>query len=216
MPTGYTYKLYEGEQPFREFFIECCRAFGGVSLNYQESNSPIPDVKVPDRHHADSLEQARAKLEYWETLDSETLTQLASEHVDREREKYGESVREAHTRKQRYLAMQNKVAMWTPPTEEHARLKEFMLNQLAISMDDCNTYGNSPNESERDPEAYRQKQIAAAKWDIDYHSKHWAEEVERTHKRNVWWGQVLESLNSYDPPTAQPCCCDTPTPGGAS
>src|SRR5690606_5838921 len=62
----------------------------------------------------------------------------AADDVDLENERCRQ---EAAERKSRYLAMLEQVSAWSPPTEDHVCLKEFMKQQLTESIKyDCSIY----------------------------------------------------------------------------
>jgi hypothetical protein len=60
MPTGYTAKLYDGDQKFQDFAMECARAFGAlIEMRDEPMNAKIPETFEPSEHHVNGLERAK-------------------------------------------------------------------------------------------------------------------------------------------------------------
>lgn len=196
MPTGYTHKLMESDQSFREFALNCARAFGAcVMLRDEPVEGDIPEFKPSLR---DLQKSEEAKAERHRLL----------EMTDDERIKFGQSKKDEEIdRAEKYLAkeimenlrlslMRDRVMAWKIPTSEHAGLREFMLDQIKISM-------HSLEYSEkriRDAKAsfardYYDRALAEATRDIEYHEKAQLEENERTFNRNRWVNELKASIS---------------------
>jgi hypothetical protein len=89
--------------------------------------------------------------------------------------------------------MLRQVRAWQPPTTDHAALKEFMEKQITASIDcDCIVYGEPPTLQHG--AEWLAEQLRRLNYSIAYHSKHYAEEVDRTERRAQWVRQLRESL----------------------
>lgn len=138
MPTGFTEAIYEGgEVTFREFALKCAKAFirspDGDSVSLRKVSIPTywDDMINDQKRELDrlrSMSDEQADVEYAKFLQIEQgKSDQINEFRDRLKASYHDMVRE--------------VEAWTPPTEEHNKLKELMLDQLAQSIvRDCARY----------------------------------------------------------------------------
>lgn len=196
MPTGYTADLYDGKDvSLPDFILGCARAFGAlIEMRDDPKDAPIPDEFTPSTYHRDAIEKAQRRLvELAEMTTEEQERQSEAEHRKavlawKERRK------ESFERRRRYEAMLRQVQCWTPPTPEHSGLREFMVEQLEKSIEfDCSTrYDDAPLALA--PGAWWTAQIERAQRDVEYHSKHDAEERERAAGRTEWVRALRESL----------------------
>jgi hypothetical protein len=135
MPTGYTSDVQEGKVTTLEAFVtNCARAF-----LWQARDSSEPDLRklVSSEgslsYYVKSLEESKAALAKLESLDEAGWRKIYDdEGAEAIRFAYDYNKRKAEER-ERYTAMINKVNAWTPPTPEHVKLKEFMIEQLESS-----------------------------------------------------------------------------------
>lgn len=132
MPSGYTARLYDGEQTFEEFIIGCAHAFS-VDMRDMSIGSPIPPPVVDDGYRR-RLDEALARRAEIREYDSDRWT----EERDRAHREYVESTNRRRAqyaqRRARYQAMLERVAAWDPPTEDHIGLRDFMREQLTSSL----------------------------------------------------------------------------------
>jgi hypothetical protein len=199
MPTGYTAKLAEGEQSFRDFVLTCARAFGAcIDLRDSPLDAPIPEEFKASPHYQEAQNNAVAELD--------RLTAM----TDDERRAYGEKqkaervascrkyiAKEAAQRK-RYEGMVGQVQAWVPPSSEHENLKEFMLEQLQSSIKfDCSSsyWAERLTSAESaDPLSLYQEAVDSAKSSVGYYEKHIEEEKKRADGNTNWVRQLRESL----------------------
>src|ERR1044071_9143634 len=88
MPTGYTAKLYEGEdQSFEDFALGCARAFGASILMRDDSpNKPISIDAITDNsdYHVRAIRETKAEIARIMAMTPEEIRQAArSEFRDR-------------------------------------------------------------------------------------------------------------------------------------
>ena len=95
--------------------------------------------------------------------------------------------------------MLDKVEVWEVPTPDHVKLKEFCINQLNESME----YGFTDEDLDKyypleiakpSIEEWLEINIGKCEKEIEYHTKEWEKEVERTNERNNWINQLKDSL----------------------
>jgi len=193
MPTGYTAKVCDGEvTEFRDFALSCARAFGAlISMRDDPMDAAIPDAFAPSTYHADALVKAKARLRELEAMTPEQI-EVAAFQAHEAEAKSTADFNASRTREDENLrAMLGKVRAWSPPTPEHKGLKEFMEQQIAVSM---NTY-RSPEPVRKSGPDWLKEQIAKEQWNIDYHTKEQREENERAAGRTAWVKALKESLS---------------------
>lgn len=198
MPTGYTAALYEGEpQTFEQFALTCARNFGAlIEMRDSGLDAEIPDAFEPSPYHAEQLRKATARLaelEAMSVIDCAHSARLAFEgwqkaQADRKADDTG--------RIERYQAMLAQVLQWTPPTDEHTGLRDFMVQQLEESI-----RFDAPLRDGWDPAppkegiAWRESQIAKALRDISYNAEQLAADRERATERTAWLRELRRSLH---------------------
>jgi len=192
MPTGYTSTLYNGEQSFHDFVLDCAHAFGACAMLRDEPfTTEIPEFQ-PHDWNAKELLKARDDLEKFQAMtDADAQIEADAAH-EKEQIEYHTRHGEDICRLSRYLKMRKLVTDWTPPTAEHQGLKDFMLQQIETSMSDCTTYC-TPGKPLSGAQ-WRALKIESAQRDIIYHTAENAKEIERTNSRNAWVNALRTSL----------------------
>lgn len=199
MPTGYTSKVYEGENVSAEdFILTCARAFGAyIEFREESLSKAAPDKFEPNKHYLNQLEKAKSKLEALKTISQEevleTIEKNYIETLKRNKERYEEKLALKH----RYETLLEEVRKWIPPTPEHVNLKEFCIKQLEESIEfDC-SYVNRYSEevvTKETPEEWLKTEEEFIQRDISYFEKQWNEEVKRIDERNHWIKELKESF----------------------
>jgi len=195
MPTGYTVKIADGID-FEEFVMGCSRAFGAcVTIRDDSLEEVIPDVFEPSRYHKKSFDKAVEKLaELRAMTDAEIDTELKKD-FDKKIKDHTTAVLKNNNLKIKYKKMLHKVLLWEPPTKEHNDLHEFMEDQIKKSIEfDCHDYSNDDVPKRLTKEEWISEKKNNCVWEINYHDKHWKEEVELCKKRTIWIKQLRESL----------------------
>lgn len=200
MPTGYTAKLVENGQTFEKFVWTCARAFGAlIEMRDDDLDAPIPDTLAESSYYTDSLAKARSELSRLNLMsEAERLAygeKVKRDNVDACRESLASHVAE----NARITAMLARVKQWTPPTTDHAKLKEFMVEQLTISMHDVGFSEDwLKKATQRSPlDYFKAAQERAVEGVADY-PKEIAKERDRTKARNDWLAALRRSV---PPPT---------------
>jgi len=195
MPTGYTAKLMEKGQSFPDFVMTCAHAFGACVLMREEPlDTPIPEFK-PSTYHLKALEEAkaeRARLLAMTDRQKIAFGQVAKTKSLKQNEEW---LAKELAENSRLLAIRDQVKAWEPPTSEHVELKKFMLQQIEISL-------NKPEYIEQEiiktkasfARDYYDAALCAATRDIEYHTKEYREENERTAGRNRWVRELRANL----------------------
>lgn len=209
MPTGYTAKLYEGEeQSFNEFVLECSRAFGAMISLRDDPRAEIPTELEVDSFYFTQVEKAQKELEQLQNAsDAELMVQAKSERQYSLSSQYENAVRKEAAR-QGYTEMLAKVKAWVPPTEEHVNLKAFMVEQLesslqsdcrgeAVDLEELRSLVNRPVEdSDIDIEKFRAEGLNIAERRLTYAAEHLADQQNSVADKNRWIKALRNSLTA--------------------
>lgn len=195
MPTGYTSKLYDGPQGFRDFALRCARAFGALTMMRDESlDAAIPDTFEPSDYHIKALAKARADLAEVETWDEPEAQRRADTSHERQHADWAKAKASAEERAARYDAMAALVEAWSPPSGDHVNCRAFMLDQLRESKDfDCHVW---EEPTRRTGSEFKAERLASLTHDIAYHEREGAAERERAAERTRWVSALRGSLPS--------------------
>lgn len=191
MPTGYTDKIYSNVPiTFAEFVWTCARTMGALyHLRDDAMGVPRLDAALQvdwgdAKHHEDELASAETALARLEAMGPADMAAEMAERHRRSVAEHEESSRRSADLRARYAAMLEQVSAWTPPTDDHAGLRDFMVEQLETSMrHDC--YDREP-PAEPCLDEYRRSVLEHARWKVDYHRDALASARERTAGRLAW------------------------------
>jgi hypothetical protein len=195
MPTGYTADVIEKDISFREFALKCMRAFGAlISYRDDDFNKVITEVPLSD-YHKRALEKAKNELRLFEKKSQQQLEKLAVEEIKRSYTTSRDSRNKTVEENKKLRKMIAQVKKWKPPTPDHARYKEFMLEQLTISLTDtkyCKV--GRMNTGKKAIAEWIKRRIESIEKDVDYHEKYWALDQEGNKEANAWIKAIVESL----------------------
>ncbi|HEY9874547.1 MAG TPA: hypothetical protein V6D12_13990, partial [Candidatus Obscuribacterales bacterium] len=99
--------------------------------------------------------------------------------------------------KKKYEAMRKKVLSWEPPSFEHIALKDFMLQQIDVCLEDSssNYYENELRSlTLKSGEKWRKGEKEKLLNDLSYHIKEHQAELERCASRTKWIRELRKSL----------------------
>lgn len=190
MPTGYTSKLYEGEQSFRDFALGAARAFA-----MSQRDDPDGPIRVPvldTSYHDAAIARATERIAAiggWAPGDAERHARLEHEQAMK---RFQEHVREQEARNARLSAARKRACLWEAPTPEHREFQKFMLSQLDMTLEETRYGLNEPKP--RTSDEYRDEKLAAASRDLTYHLAQRAAQVERHEKSVAWVKALIEAL----------------------
>ena len=195
MPTGFTAPIEDLSKPydFNEFVWNCARAFD-IWCRDNDGNPPIerqPDTSYETEH----IKRAEVELAVLAKISDEALqVKLDADHEaaikrheqDKSRE---EAVHDRHVR------MRRRVEEWEPPTEEHTRLKSFMLEQLDTGHFNYwrGGYHSTPPEKELAAE-YRVEQVKDLNDSILRYEEKIREAIASTKATNDYFRALFESV----------------------
>jgi hypothetical protein len=194
MPTGYTADIEKGIS-FEKFALNCARAFGAlIEMRDDPMDAQIPKSFKPSTYHQERLAEAKRELEKIKKMTPKEADAEAKSYYEKELASHQKNLAAKRATKDKYQKMLEQVQSWTPPSPDHEELKTFMLEQIYQSIDfDCSEkYMDAPKKISG--KEWKSIHLDSAKRDIEYHTKGWAEEVERVESRNKWIKQLRESL----------------------
>lgn len=198
MPTGYTSDIAKGIS-FEQFALDCARNFGAtIMMRDDPKGTPIPEEFQPSPHYKKSLDSASKHLA---SLKTRTPSQWRKAHqafVSETVKRCGQRIRDKNDLEGKYRAMLAQVKDWAPPTHEHEGLGKFMISQIeeSISSDCGGDYYEREivNAAVQTLKEFKQEIIQEAKRRVEYSTKSWNEEVQRTNDRNAWIKNLRLSL----------------------
>ncbi len=198
MPTGYTSIIEEREVSFEEFTWRCARAFGALIMMRDDSmDAPIPQKFKPEPYYEEWLRKAQEELTRLQAMAVDEAEIAATSEYEAARTSWAKHEAKAVALTARYAALRAKVADWTPPSEEHAGLKQFMIEQIDLSArDGFGSYGVAPERTSG--AVWLRSKIIEAERDVERYAKAAHEEQERVASRNAW----IDALRRSVPPPA--------------
>lgn len=180
MANTYTYMINDSKREIslEEFAWNCAKAFSPLMYTREDSNAGIKIKFPPDPWYEKCVDRALADLSSAEKFTLEQAARAAQ--VDYDRAVHDEKVTTAKNAavKARYEAMLAKALAWQPPTSDHSGLKDFMIEQLTVSMKhDCSHTPYTPvlqsaEEYRADAVKFAQEQVASAKKSHAEHLAH--------------------------------------------
>lgn len=194
MPTGYTYQVCEGKiTEFPEFAMSCARAFGAlITMREEPASAEIPDEIAPDtKYYDDRLAEDMERMGEVQAMsmeDANTAALEAHRSALASRAKY---LADKDEEAARLNAMIAKVRAWKPPTSDHVEMKDFMIQQLTVSLP-----GNYAPEIPAllDGPAWRQQEIDRLADSVVRYKKEIGKEIERAKGRTEWVKALRASL----------------------
>lgn len=175
MPTGYTYIIDENENcTFRDFAINCA---GNI------------EERVPSSLYTKLLVEAEQELKETEEMTEEA----AQKHVEEEYAKNVEYYNKEMEILQRYDTIRDQVKAWIPPTREHNKFKEFMLEQLNTGGPCVGNPPQGPPDSDT-WKMWKNHKIRDLQRRVAYYQEEQQKEIERYIQSNNATKLLLESL----------------------
>lgn len=199
MPTGYTADLYEGKEvSFRDFVLRCARAMGAAVMLRDHTMEVVPtpeNVTSGSSYYIERLLQVRADLARWEAMSPGEVEAETERYNNERREAFAEAVAKDARIKAAYGAMLQQVQAWEPPTEDHVGLKEFMIEQLASSIQhDCGV--KEEWYATRTPDEHKDKTLKSLRRELARLEDDVEKETERNESRVEWVRALHDSLPS--------------------
>jgi len=193
MATGYTSKLYDGEQEFGEFVLDCARAFGAYIHLRDEPNAVLSKIEDDTPNRIRALDRAQTAYDEFTALSEEEQKALHQEYVLSTQAYNRKNLQRRIDVAERYGKMLAKVIAWNPP-EELENLKEFMKEQLEGSIEfDCKPWEAKVLEFEEwrdDHVKHLLRMIERCEEDIEREKK-------RVKEQHAWHEALLKAAQQF-------------------
>lgn len=189
MPTCYTAIIEEGGS-FEEFVWGCARAFGALGMMREDpADAPIPKRVEPSPWHKTQAENTRKELDTFLMLSEEELaSRYATYSEDQAAYIQGYKDRREELLK-KYTQVHAQVAAWVPPTSDHRGLKDFMIQQISVSVPNDYIEAEIPSYEE-----WIEERVRGLEQSLQYHQKQWEKEVKMTKEADKWLDALRESV----------------------
>ena len=201
MPTGYTAKLCKGKQTFKDFALQCARAFGAlIDMRDDSMDVPIPEDIKRSTYYDEALSKAITDYDKLKAmLPGEALAYGKACSQKRIKQLKG-WLAEHKSARGRILKMISRVEAWPAPTKEHVPMKIFMLEQLGSTLQhdgDTAYYEKEIAKAKTlTPIEYYQADLSTAARNIDYYKEEAQKDRERNASRNAWLKALRQSLGN--------------------
>ena len=197
MPTGYTANIATDES-FENFVLGCARAFGACMHQRDNSSSERPKLREETSYYEEKLPESLAELGYLQSLNDKQQEEYGEEARNENIARIQKSLEEKSALRTKYQEMLNKVDAWTPPSNDHYGLKEFMAKQIVDSINfDCKTdyYVEELQKAiTKKPIDYYNDAVKKAEWNCNYYEAEMLKEEKRIAESNDWIIQLYKSL----------------------
>ena len=195
MPTGFTAFIEDGDiTTAKDFIMLCAREFGAtMSMRDEPLSTPIPETLEPETFYQRRLIEEQKRLE---TVRAMTLED-AEKKMDEDYRSRLESFEKNKKRKEElcklYDRFTNEVRSWTPPTQDHQKLKEFALDQLRISRPDPSSL-DKMKPTKMPADEWLEAELDDCIKSVKRYREYAKSEQERNESRNKWISDLRDSL----------------------
>jgi hypothetical protein len=207
MPTGYTSGILDGEiKSFPDFAKLCMRAFGATIHMRDEDLGVrwIPRTIEQNDYNLKNIERCKDSLNRLLTTKDSELVSDEKKSLEKRIRYHKKKVREIKKVRKNLDAFLEEANSYTPPTEDHHGIKEFMINQIQMTIDHDGSWKYHDEQIDLlttrllniDPAILRIQETERIEKELAYHQKQLDEEKERCEKANGWVESFLKSLES--------------------
>ena len=204
MPTGYTAGIIDGKiTTFEQFATQCSRAFGAtIHMRDNPLDSPY-EPRTPSEYYVNSLQSQREKLEEMKTMTDEAIVQDFENLLKDSLEYHERELEKTKVNLGRLNSIMEAAKSWVPPTEDHGGVRDYMIDQLEITIKadgdpsyHVNKIVQAKKELEEgiDPKVYREERIKEIEDQISRYETEVQKELERCKQSNDWMDKFLESI----------------------
>ena len=197
MPSGYTSTLADQEQSFREFVLQCARAFGACIHQRDDPGNDLPKLLEECTYHLDEYNKS---LKAYKDFSEQTVVQCKRRFTQEKKDliKHTQDrIKKNAKQIARYKLMLEKVKKWKEPSPLHQGLKTFMVEQLNQSIEwDTDKYAADELKSAKQLtfKDWEKEMISSLKGNMDYHFEYIDKEKTKVIKANEWITALYDSL----------------------
>lgn len=202
MPTGYTSKLYEGEQSIGDFLRDAARGMGFcVTMRDDAPGTSLPESFEPAPYYAKAVADAVAHLDSLKALSELEIEQASEAAYEDALKDYEHTLEKRNAIRTRYENMLRSMIQWTPEHEAMRGTRKFAISQLQDSIEwDCRLDYSSPPEK-RAPLDWLSDRIAVAEGRLESAKKSLADEEKRVSGRNEALAELRKEIQKLEAPS---------------
>ena len=193
MPTGYTAAIAQGIT-FKEFAVSCASAFGALFEFRDVPLQDLPTTLPEDPHRKKEIAKYKKKLQQLEAMSNEDIQKEINARYKVDLAYHKKSEKEKRDLLKKYKEMLVKINQWKPPTKEHDSLKDFMRQQVELSMIDCRPSTYKPKKET--VENYKTERKTDIENSIRYHKTRLKTERKELKKQLNWIVKLKTSLEN--------------------
>lgn len=178
MATGLTYPILDGRvTTFKQFAKNCAKQMGAFGYMRDDNGDAPPRLQTERTYYAESLAKAWADLEKFESSTVEERLALYEAWVSAREKTFSEISFSQAENFRRLSAMKADIEAYVPPTLDHQKFKEFMLEQVVstIRIDCYRLFGANERptfvEWEREKSAQLHRAVTNAEESLAAHRK---------------------------------------------
>jgi len=204
MPTGYTAEIVEGKvKTFKEFAQKCMRAFGSTIHMRDEPLDKKYRPRKVEKYYIEAVQKCEDEINKLKKANDQFFIDKVKDELKRNYTYYEKKLKNISGCKARLDSILEDAKKWTPPTEDHTEIKDFMIKQLEETINhdaDSSYYEEELNvtmhrmQSPIDISSIKKEMIADAEKDLVRAKKRLDEEIERCEDSNKWVEQFLKSI----------------------
>lgn len=199
MPTGYTAPIIDPKLNYgtQRFAIQALRAMGvAISLRDEPWEAQVPRQVEPEtRYHEERLAAAKLELQVWiDTSLADKIVRIREiqDAKVRSAEEYRDQ-EEANNYRIEHVAQD--IIDWRVPVEL-TNFKNFLLQQLHISLNNSNYAREQVEKLQAQTiEECLEEYEESLRYDVEYHTKEIARELERVAEHNKWLKLAWDAID---------------------
>ena len=203
MPTGYTADIVDGKvTTFKEFAIQCMRAFGAAMHMRDEPLSKPYEPATVDDYYVNRVTTLQDDLNALINTSDEDLINEEQAALLKDIDYYESKIQHIKNISITLNSILNDVLLWTPPTPEHQEFKKFMIQQLNETIKhDANPefyieYKEQATQQLRELNAntIRNKKYTKIMESVSNATESLAKQQKRVESSNKWASDLINSL----------------------
>lgn len=193
--------LFEKNSPtFKEFAWRCAQAFAPyISTPVDDASRTVPADDVPravpiDESIRKNAEEAERRLAAARAMPLEEAGKLAEAAYQSLVATLEDWRKERAEDDAKHFAMLAEIDAWTPPSEDHAQLRDFMKEEI-LNARKWRIHP-LPAAVRHTAEEYKSDLVGFAEREAQWGGERWQKEQERVAFANKWIAELVESIGA--------------------
>jgi len=203
MANEFTSEILNGNiETIKDYAFTCSKAFGATAHQKDEPlNTPLRNVEV-GKDNLKASKRLEKQLKDFKLMSDEQLFEDEKKALEKTRLHYSSKIDLIKAAKKKCSNLLRDAQVWTPPTDDHNVLKDFMIKNLKSVIEfDCDI--KPINEliedidgriSTIDVDGIRERQIKSLEQQIDYHIQSHKLDVSHSEQSNEWLTKLIKSF----------------------